>query len=316
MNSWIATERAARVCAALGALAIAWSSIFVKLSHSSPSTAAIFRCAFAVPVLLVLAVFEDRRFGARAWPDRRAAVAAGVFMAVDLIFWHHSIDDVGAGLATVLANIQVVLVPLVAWIVLSEHPGRRVLMALPAALVGVVLISGVLERGAYGSHPQTGTAYGVAAGISYVGVLLLLRRGGVDLRRPAGPLLDLTLTAAVVAAVIGAIWGDARFVPVFPGAWWLITLAISSQVMGWLLITISLPRLPAALTSLLLMIQPIGSMVLGALIFGESPSPLQLLGVLVVLGAVVFATRRAGSAGLAAGAVSETDPARVPEAAA
>ena len=289
----------------MGALAIAWSSIFVKLSHASPSTAAIFRCAYAVPVLLLLALFEDRRYGARHWRDRRAAVAAGVFMAIDLVFWHHSIDDVGAGLATVLANIQVVFVPLVAWLVLSEHPGARVLVALPVTLLGVVLISGVLEHGAYGSDPGAGAAYGVAAGISYVGVLLLLRRGGVDLRRPAGPLLDLTLTAAIVASVIGAIWGDARFDPVFPGAWWLITLAITSQVMGWLLITISLPRLPAALTSLLLMIQPIGSMILGALIFGESPSSLQLLGVFVVLGTVVYATRRR---------VSETDPAIAPEA--
>ncbi|MDE3133174.1 MAG: DMT family transporter [Acidobacteriota bacterium] len=305
MHRLIETERAARICALLGALAIAWSSILVKLSHASPSTAAIFRCAYAVPLLLALAVREDRRYGARSWRDRRAAVAAGVFMAIDLVLWHHSIDDVGAGLATVLANIQVVFVPLVAWVVLSERPPNRVLVALPLTLLGVVLISGVLEQGAYGSDPKAGTAYGVAAGISYVGVLLLLRRAGVDRRRPAGPMLDLTVTATIVASVIGALWGDARFIPTLPGAWWLVTLALTSQVLGWLLITISLPRLPAALTSLLLMIQPIGSMILGALIFGESPSTLQLLGVLVVLGAVIYATR---------GRVSGTDPVTVREA--
>lgn len=304
MHRWLQTQRAARVCAVLGALAIAWSSILVKLSHASPSTAAIFRCAYAVPVLLVIALREDRRYGARAWRDRRAAIAAGAFMAIDLVFWHHSIEDVGAGLATVLANIQVVFVPLTAWLVLSERPSSRLLIGLPITLVGVVLISGVLEQGAYGADPGAGTAYGVAAGISYVGVLLFLRRGGVDLRRPAGPLFDMTLTAALIASGIGAVWGDAHFSPVFPGAWWLITLALTSQVLGWMLITISLPRLPAALTSLLLMIQPIGSMILGALIFGESPSALQLAGVLVVLGAVVYATR----------GVSGTDPAIAPEA--
>lgn len=40
------------------------------------------------------------------------------------------------------------------------------------------------------------------------------------------------------------------------------------------------------------MIQPIGSMILGAIIIGEDPSALQFARVLVVLGAVVFATRR------------------------
>jgi drug/metabolite transporter (DMT)-like permease len=274
----------------LGAIAIAFSSILVRLSHASPSTAAIFRCAYAVPVLGLLVWIEDRRYGPRPWRERRYALVAGVFFAADLIMWHNSIDDVGAGLATVLANVQVVLVPLVAWAVLSERPGRRVLAALPIALLGVVLISGVLEHGAYGRAPGRGALFGLGAGVAYVGFLLLLRRGGADLRRPAGPLFDATLVGAVVASIAGAVIGDARFVPKFPGAWWLITLALTSQVVGWLLITISLPRLPAALTSLLLCIQPIGSVALAAIIFGEAPTALQFVGVLIVLAGLLIAT--------------------------
>ena len=121
-----------------------------------------------------------------------------MFFAADLIMWHHSIGDIGAGLATVLANIQVVLVPLVAWAVLSERPGRQVLAALPIALLGVVLISGVLEHGAYGHNPTRGAIFGLGAGIAYVGFLLLLRHGGADLRRPAGPLFDATAVATVL----------------------------------------------------------------------------------------------------------------------
>ena len=119
------------------------------------------------------------------------------------MLWHHSIGDVGAGLATVLANIQVVLVPLVAWAVLSERPGRQVLAALPLALIGVVLISGALEHGAYGRDPARGTLYGLGAGTAYVGFLLLLRHGGADLRRPAGPLFDATATATVLCVIVG-----------------------------------------------------------------------------------------------------------------
>ena len=121
-----------RVCGLLGAITIAFSSILVRLSHASPSTAAIFRCLFALPILGTLAWLEDRRHGRRTWAERRVLVVAGVFFAADLILWHHSIEDVGAGLATVLANIQVVLLPLVAWALLSERPGSRVLLALPS----------------------------------------------------------------------------------------------------------------------------------------------------------------------------------------
>jgi drug/metabolite transporter (DMT)-like permease len=292
MERWLGSERNARVCAVLGAVAIAFSSILVRLSHASPSTAAIFRCAYALPLLGLLAWIEDRRFGGRSSRQRRAAVMAGVFFGVDLILWHHSIGDIGAGLATVLANIQVVLVPLVAWFWLSERPGRQVLAALPIALLGVVLISGVLEHGAYGRDPGRGTVYALAAGVAYVGFLLLLRRGGADLRRPAGPLFDATATGAVVCLIIGLIMGDADLAPDWPSAGWLITLALTSQVLGWLLITISLPRLPAALTSLSLMVQPVGSVALAAVILRESPTTLQLVGVAVVLMALITATYR------------------------
>jgi drug/metabolite transporter (DMT)-like permease len=286
-------ERFLRGCAVLGAVAIAFSSILVRLSHQSPSTAAIFRCLFALPVLGALAWLEDRRFGRRPWRERRILLGAGVFFAADLILWHHSIEDVGAGLATVLANIQVVLVPLVAWALLSERPGRRVLAALPLALIGVVLISGALQHGAYGRAPARGAAFGLGAGVAYVGFLLLLRRGGSDLRRVAGPLFDATFTGTVMSLCAGLVIGDANLLPPWPGVGWLIVLALTSQVLGWLLISTSLPRLPAAITSLILTVQPVGSVGLAALILGEAPTALQLVGVAVVLGAVIIATASA-----------------------
>jgi drug/metabolite transporter (DMT)-like permease len=301
MERWLASERNVRVCAILGAGTIAFSSILVRLSHATPSTAAIFRCAYALPVLGLLAWRENRRLGPRSWSERRAALAAGVFFAVDLMLWHRSIADVGAGLATVLANIQVVLMPLVAWVVLAERPGRRVLGALPVALLGVLLISGAIEHGAYGRNPTRGAIFGVGAGVAYVGFLLLLRRSGADLRRPAGPLFDATATATVLCIAGGEILGDAHLVPRWPGAAWLITLALTSQVLGWLLITVSLPRLKAALIALLLAVQPVGSVALAALIFGESPSGLQVVGVGVVLAALLVVRGESAAAKLSRG---------------
>jgi hypothetical protein len=71
--------------------------------------AAVLNCAYAVPVLWCR---EDRALGPRRARDRRLAAMAGVLFAIDLVAWHHAIDDVGFGLALVLANVQVVLVPL------------------------------------------------------------------------------------------------------------------------------------------------------------------------------------------------------------
>jgi drug/metabolite transporter (DMT)-like permease len=281
-----------RLTALLGALTIAFSAVLVRLADVSPSTAAVFRCAYAVPVLYLLARHEDRRFGPRPSHDRRLAAIAGVFFAIDLVAWHHAIDDVGAGLATVLGNLQVAFVPLIAWAALKETPSRRVLATLPLMLGGIVLISGALESGAYGDHPAAGVVFGVVTGLSYAGFILVLRQGGQDLRRPAGPLFDATWVAAVGALLIGAAWGDVDLVPSWPAHGWLLLLALTSQVVGWLLISSSLPRLPAALTSILLTVQPVGSVILGVIIFSESPSLLQLAGVAAILAGLVLTTRR------------------------
>jgi drug/metabolite transporter (DMT)-like permease len=287
------TRRPAAVAVA-GALTIAFSAILVDLSDVSPSTAAIFRCAYALPVLGLLAWVEDRRHGSRPVRERLLAVPAGVFFAADLILWHHAIEDVGAGLSTVLGNLQVVVVPFVAWAVLGERVQTRILLVLPLVCSGVLLISGVLESGAYGANPTRGVMYGLLTGLTYAGFILVLRQAGSDLRRTAGPLFDTTFVATVVAVIAGVALGEADLLPSWPAHGWLVLLALSSQVLGWLLIASSLPRLPAALTSVTLTIQPVGSVLLGMVLLGEDPSALQLVGVACILaGLVSVALRRA-----------------------
>lgn len=276
----------------LGALIIALSAIFVRLADVTPATAAIFRCLYALPALGLLAWHEQRRYGPRASGQARLAWLAGVFFAADLILWHHAIGQVGAGLATVLGNTQVVIVPLAAWLLLGERPGARVAASVPLVMIGVVLISGVVGGGAFGRDPVLGVLFGIATGFAYAGFLLVQRRANADHRRPAGPLFDATLSAAVVSVLIGLPLGEVDLVPSWPAHGWLILLGLLVQVGGWLLISISLPRLPAAITSVVLTIQPVGSVLLGMWILAEAPSGLQLLGVAFILAGLLMTTLR------------------------
>jgi drug/metabolite transporter (DMT)-like permease len=279
--------------AVLGALTIAFSAIFVRLADVSPTTAAFFRCAYALPPLALLAWYERRRYGPRAPGQARLAWIAGVFFAADLVLWHHAIEQVGAGLATVLGNTQVVIVALAAWVLLGERPGARVAISVPVVLMGVVLISGVIGEGAFGRDPVLGVLLGLATGAAYAGFLLVQRRANADHRRPAGPLLDATLSAAIVTLAIGLLpGGEIDLVPSLPSHGWLLLLGLLVQVMGWLIISISLPRLPAAVTSVVLTIQPVGSVLLGIWILAEAPSSLQLAGVALIVVGLLITTLR------------------------
>jgi drug/metabolite transporter (DMT)-like permease len=273
----------------IGAFAICFSGILYRLSEVSPATGAFFRCLWALPLLWLLTRWEERRLGPRSRSLRRAAWVAGAFFAADLLLWHYAIEQVGAGLATVLGNTQVLIVGVLAWALFRERLSTNSLLAIPVAMLGIVLISGALEGGAYGDNPALGALLGVLTGIAYSGFLLALRRSS-DPRRVAGPLFEATLASTVFLVPAGLALGDLDFAPSLEATAWLIVLALSSQVVGWLLISISLARLPTASTSVLLTLQPLLSVVFAALIVSERPSPLQLAGAAAILAGLLIAS--------------------------
>jgi drug/metabolite transporter (DMT)-like permease len=218
------------------------------------------------------------------------AIIAGVFFAGDLLSWHHAVDAVGAGLATVLGNLQVLFVGLAAWLLLGERLPRPALVALPIVMFGAVLISGVIGSGAYGANPPLGVALGTFTGVAYAGYLLIIRRGSNDLRRPAGPVAISTASTAVVAIVVGVLLRELDPVPAWPSHGWLALLGVTSQSIGYMAISISLPRLPAALVSIILLAQPVATVLLARFLLDEEPSLAQLAGVALVIVGIAVAT--------------------------
>ncbi len=291
----VSAHRRFVLIAIAGALIISTSAPLVRLAEVTPATSAFFRCAYAVPPMLVLAWLERRRLGPLTGRPRRLAWVAGLTFAFDLLFWHHTIDYVGAGLATVLGNLQVFIVAFAAWALFRERPSTPLMIATPVVFGGVVLISGVFDSAAYGADPALGVLTGVATSISYAAFLLLMKAGS---GRAAGPLAHATVVATLAIAALSPLFGGASFVPQWPAHGWLLLLALGPQVLGWLLITYSLPRQPAVLTALLLLVQPVTTVVLSAVTLGERPSALQLAGCAVVVLGVLYGSRR-GQAGRA-----------------
>jgi drug/metabolite transporter (DMT)-like permease len=291
-----------RLAAVLGALCIATAALFVREALVSPATATLYRCLLALPVLGWLTWREERHIGARSRRQVTVALVAGVCFGVDLTAFHAAIGDLGAGLATVIPNAQVVIVGVAAWALFGERPAPRLIAAVPIALVGIVLISGVLGGGAYGSDPVRGVVLGLVAAAFYAAYLLILRNGIGDPRRISGPILDATAASAVTGAFIGLVVGNLDLLPGWPALGWLLALALLAQAAGGQLILVSLPRLPAVLTSLILLVQPVVTVVLAVILLGESPSPEQVVGMALVLLALALggAGRRAPRPAVAA----------------
>jgi drug/metabolite transporter (DMT)-like permease len=285
---WIA--RRPHLAALGGAMCIAFSGILYRFAAVTPETATVYRCLFGLPLLALVAWGERRRYGPLPGRTIRLAALAGIFFAGDLTSWHHAIEAVGAGLATVLGNLQVIVVGIVAWLFLGERPSRAILVALPVVLLGIVLISGVVGADAYGANPPLGVLLGVLTAICYAGYLLVIRGLGRDLRRPAGPVTVATAATALSAGGFGVAMGSFEPLPGVESLGWLALLGVSAQSAGYLLISISLPRLPAVLVSMILLAQPVATVILAMVILGEAPSVAQLAGVVLVVGGIAVAT--------------------------
>jgi len=279
-----------RLAALLGAICISFSGIFYLNAAVSASTGTVFRALFGLPLLVLVALVERRQHGPLATRTVRLAAVAGLFFVGDLMTWHLAIAAVGAGLATVLGNLQVIIVGIIAWIALGEKPSRNTLIALPIVLVGVVFISGVVGSGAYGANPALGVALGIGTAFCYAGYLLTIRLGGRDQSRPAGPVATATFVTFLGAFAVGLVGGNLDLTPSPSSLFWLVLYGVTSQSLGYLLISISLPRLPAVIVSVILLAQPVITVGLARVVLGETPSAAQSLGVGLVIGGIAVAT--------------------------
>ena len=272
--------------ALVGILALSFSAVFIRLAAVSPVTATVFRAAYAVPVLLVIWLAQRSR-DHRTSRERLLAGLAGLFLAADLDLWHECIALVGVGLGTVLPNVQIVFVAIVAWFFYRERPTLVAVVVMLSVTAGVVLTSGLARSDAYGANPVLGTVLGVVGGVCYSAYLLIFRASNRSLAPTSGPLLDATIGVLLGGLLSIAFDPHFAWTPTWPAHGWLALLALTAQVIGWLLIASALPRLPAVETSVLLMAQPVFAFIWGWLFFAERLSTLQWTGSGIVLAGVV-----------------------------
>ncbi len=284
-----------RLMAAVGVVCISFSPLLVRAAEEAGDlTIAFFRSLYALPFLAVL-YWGTRKADHRPPRSRWIAVASGVFLALDLTFWHSAIGEVGAGLATVVINLQVVFVALIAWALFGEKPGRKAFWLIPIMLIGVFLISGAGSADAYGENPVLGTAQSLLSALFYSGFVLMLREANRGHSAPpTGPLFDSTIGTALASLAIGlAFASDFSFAITWPAHGWIFVLALVAQVVGWLIISRSLPHLPAVDTAVLLLGQPMLAILWARLIYDEALGVSQWFGAALVLaGLLIFSLRR------------------------
>jgi drug/metabolite transporter (DMT)-like permease len=291
-----AFEGRAFACLLAGGCCIAFAPIFVRLSDTGPVASAFWRVALAAPILWAMVGWESVRKSSRtpqsrnrSWTRFRPLLLAGVFFALDLGFWHWSIVWTSVANSTLLANLAPIWVTLAGWLLWKQRVTRAFLAGMCVALAGMFVLVG--PNFSIGGTRLAGDALAALTAVFY-GSYMLAIKAARDAGAPTASLMAWSSTITAVALLPFALLSPQPVLPAaMPGWLVLLGLAIVTQVLGQGLIAYAFAHLPASLSSVSLLIQPVVAAFVAWLLFAEAVGPAQWIGGAIVLTGIWLAKR-------------------------
>lgn len=314
----------------IGVLGVAFSAPWVKMSNFEPATSVILRVGIGLIALIPFYFMEIKKLGKLNKSGVILSLAAGLFLGIDFTAWNYSIYYVGSGIASILLNLQIIILPALAALFDRDRIPKSFFIIAPIMILGVLMTGGIfggsetvenLPTILGMSLPVAGTIAGSISGVCY-GIYLYTSRKATKVN--AGQIVQPMFLASISQLVAPFIFliGSGRGLNLTQGVltgqgkdailpieglteldilavngdpitgmnWvWMIVLATIGQAVAWTFIQYGSVRLNPTTVAGLLLLSPIATVsVIAVVMFGEIPSVIQVLGVIVVLGAVAF----------------------------
>ena len=285
----------------VGVCCISTSAILVSLAGVPPSQGAFYRNFFAALLWLIpygftrpLAPLAPRSMSERhglvcrlAWlaplVHRLNAVwiflGLGFFFAIDLWAWHRAIVYIGAGPATLMGNLQVVFVALLAFFLFGEKLKKMFWPGVFLALLGIAMLT---LNNPLGSNVWLGIVFGILTALTYSIFIIFLKYLEVY---QASAQQTLFWVAALTALflLLPTLIEDGLTLPGPRALAILLLHALISSVLGWWIIVTVLKKVPVAAASTLLLLQPLLTSVWGHLFLGQGLVAVQVAGICLAL---------------------------------
>jgi drug/metabolite transporter (DMT)-like permease len=269
-----------------GGCSIAFAPIFVRLSDAGPVASAFWRTALAAPLLWIWVLREGP---AKSGASIGSLLGAGIFFAFDLGVWHWSITYTSVANSTLLANLAPIFVTLAGWVLWRQVVTRTFLVGMVTAIAGMFILVG--PNFAIGGTRLAGDALGALTAVFYAGYMLCIKNAR-DAGASTARLMAWSTTITAIALLPVALLSPQPFVPQGASGWVVLAaLALVTQILGQGLIAYAFAHLPASLSSVSLLIQPVMAALFAWALFGEAIGTAQFVGGAVVLAGIWLAKR-------------------------
>ena len=255
------------------------------------ATAVVFRSTVtAIVIVCLLAAQGVRvRFTAR---HKRMLPLIGLLIGVQSLCLYSAVARLPVALALLAFNTYPIWTALWSWVVYQQPPEKPLLIAMPIILVGLALALDVFGAasglGAQGQWARigAGVAFALAAAGTFGLALVITQHEAADVDGRVRTATTMGMAALVALTLVLSQGGF--HLPQAPAGWGgLLTLTVLYGTAFTILFTV-LPRLGVVGNSAIMNVEPVFALVLAWLILGQTIAPIQVLGALVVVGAVMM----------------------------
>jgi drug/metabolite transporter (DMT)-like permease len=254
------------------------------------ATAVVFRSVITALVLVVLlglqrAVIRLTRRHAQILP------VIGLLVGIQILCLYSAVARLPVALALLAFNTYPIWTAFWARVIYRHPPERATLIAMPVILLGLALALDVLGAasglGAAGQWARigAGVAFALAAAGTFGLVLVFTQHEAADVDGRVRTATTMMVAGAVALATVGVQGGF--HLPTAPAGWWgLATLTFLYGTAFTIMFTV-LPKLGVVGNSAIMNVEPVFALALGWLILGQAIAPVQVVGALIVVGAVM-----------------------------
>ena len=254
------------------------------------ATAVVFRSAVTALVIVSLLAAQGVRVSFTARHKRMLPVI-GLLIGVQSLCLYSAVARLPVALALLAFNTYPIWTALWSWAIYKHRPERALLIAMPVILVGLALALDVFGAasglGAQGQWTRigAGVAFALAAAATFGLALVVTQHEAGDVDGRVRTATTMTI-AGLVALTMVATQGGFHL-PQAPAGWaGLATLTFLYGTAFTIMFTV-LPRLGVVGNSAIMNVEPVFALVLAWLILGQTIAPVQVLGALIVVAAVM-----------------------------
>lgn len=270
----------------LGGLMLSLSALAVAFANIGAGGAGFYRMLFASALFYLSLKWRKVPLRLPSAKATRLTALAGVFLAIDLILWHHSIYIVGPGIGSILTNCQVFFMTLLGLYLLKEKPSLNFVIAILLAFGGLYLLLAPEMTSSLGTK---GVIFGIASGLAYAICVYYLKAasnlpdGGGD---KIAQMLNLSLWAGLVMLGYAVLRGESLAIVDGQTLLMLVIYGVMVQFVGWLMVNRSIGFISLGLAGLILLLEPVITYFVDVVFLHKPSSTVQIGGALLTVVAV------------------------------